>query len=253
MNRESLIFDWSNAETHPGWKGASVLLAALGFVLFFSVFGVRFDLKQTAPMNRASVMVFSDFDAGHIWRMRAEEEGPFPGRLEISGLDAPLAVLGADSLIESDLWNSYELEMRPLHPEVAISSNRIAVQGQRVFPRSFKSAEVLTDAQPVELALRPILIPYTQGAEHWMPRSLPVFRANLAEKIASADWRFVLSLRADGSVHQCLSLSGGREESLLAMIGWLEGLRFMGSEEEERWLGLRVEFLNERSHGTEPE
>lgn len=75
----------------------------------------------------------------------------------------------------------------------------------------------------------------------------------MKDEIVSAEWRFVLNLRADGTVLECLSLSGGSEEGLAAMIAWLRSLKFQESEEAERWMGLRIEFLNERKHGADPD
>lgn len=228
-----------------------MLIAVLGFGFVFSVFSVQFDFREVSSVKSASVLFFPDDEAGRIWRMKAEEEGPFPGRLEISGLVDPLNELGG-SLLTEDSWNNYAVTMRSLQMDSTIPDHRISTQGQRVFPRNFKSAGVVKERPKTEVELSPKLVPYTKESEAWLPTEFPPFRMEMKEEVASAEWRFVLNLRADGTVVECLSLSGGHEEGLAAMATWLKGLRFQEAEAEERWLGLRIEFLNERSHGSDP-
>jgi hypothetical protein len=253
MNKDDLIFDWSNVETHVGWKGASVLVASLGFMFMFSVFSVHVDFRKSSAVNSASVLFLSDHEQGRIWRMKAEEEGPFPGRLEISGLYDPFEELGSGSLSVDDSWNPYVVTMRSLEMDSATSAQRISAQGQRFFPRNFKSTDAVNELPKVKLVLSPKLIPYTKESEEWLPTEFPAFRMDNEGKVAAAEWRFLLNLQADGRVVQCLSLSGGREKGLVAMTAWLKSLRFQEADEPERWMGLRIEFLNERSHGSDPE
>jgi hypothetical protein len=253
MNKNDLIFDWSNTEAHWGWKWTAVLIVALGFAFLYSLFSVQFDHKDVAPLRSASILYLSDDKESRLWRMQAEEDGPFPGGLEISGLNDPLNELGEASLSEDDSWNSYEVSMRSLRIDSFINEHRISAQGQRVFPRNFKSVEALNEQPKTELVMRPILIPYNKESEKWLPTDLPPIHLELKEELASAEWRFVLNLRDDGSVMECLSLSGGREEGLKVITDWLQGLNFQKSDEQERWMGLRIDFLNERSHGTDPE
>ncbi|MES2983172.1 MAG: hypothetical protein V4727_12740 [Verrucomicrobiota bacterium] len=251
MNKDDLIFDWSHAEVHRGWKGASVLVAALGFGFVFSVISVQFDHRDIASVKSASVLFLPDHEEGRIWRMKAEEEGPFPGRLEISGLHDPLDELVAGSL-KDDSWNPYAITMKSLQMDSVVTAHRISTQGQRVFPRNFKSTETVKEQPKAEVVLSPNLIPYTKESERWLPTTFPPFRMEVEEEVAPAAWRFLLNLRADGTVMECLSLSGGREEGLATITAWVKSLRFQEAEEAERWMGLRLEFLNERSHGPDP-
>jgi hypothetical protein len=192
-----------------------------------------------------------DHEEGRIWRMKAEEEGPFPGRLEISGMDDPFEGLGSGILNKDDSWNLYKTSMRPLEVESVKSMHRISVQGQRYLPKIFKSTEVVIDQQKAEVVLKPLLIPYTKESEKWLPKEFPQFRMEIKEDMDSSEWRFVLNLLPNGKVKECLSLSGGNEVGLVVITEWLEGLRFQESADEERWMGLRVEILNERNHGSE--
>ncbi len=252
MNKNDLIFDWSSVEAHRGWKGAAVLIVTLVFGFSLSLVNVEFDSKEVASVKSASVLYVPDHEEGRIWRITAEEEGPFPGRLEISGMDDPFEGLGSGVLNKDDSWNLYKTSMRPLEMESVSSMHRIAVQGQKYLPRIFKSTGEVIDQQKTEVVLKPLLIPYTKESEKWLPTEFPPFRMEVKEEMDSSEWRFLLNLMPNGKVKECLSLSGGNEVGLVVITKWLEGLRFQESADEERWMGLRVEILNERGHGSDP-
>jgi hypothetical protein len=252
MNKNDLIFDWSSVEAHRGWKGAAVLIVTLIFGFFISLVNVEFDSKEVVSVKSASVLYLPDHEEGRIWRMKAEEEGPFPGRLEISGMDDPFEELASGVLNKDDSWNLYKTSMRPLEMESVKSMHRISVQGQRYLPKIFKSTGVVIDQQKSEVLLKPLLIPYTKESEKWLPTEYPPFRMEMKEEMDSSEWRFVLNLSADGKVKECLSLSGGDEVGLAEITEWLKGLLFQEVADQERWMGLRIEILNERSHGSDP-
>jgi hypothetical protein len=251
MTKDDLIFDWSHKEVHRGWKGASVMIALIGFAMAFSVLSVPFDFKETTSEKTASVLFLSGQKEARFWQMKAEEEGPFPGGFEISAVNDPLNHIDIGSLASTDSWNPYQLEMRSLEMESSRSKERIAVQGQRVLPRIFKSAESVKTDPVAPVALIPLLIPYTRESEGWLPKDCPPIQMDRGDIGTSGDWRFILNLQADGGVKECLALSGGSEEGLKAITTWIKGLRFQSADAGERWMGLRIEFLNERANGTD--
>lgn len=245
MNRKDLIFDWSEVEAHRGWKGAAVLIAALCFGFALSLIRVDFDFRKLASVKSASVLYLPDQETGRTWRMIAEEEGPFPGRLEISGEHDVLEDFGSNALIEGDAWNGYEIEMRSLEPDSAAANQRIAVQGQRYLPKIFKSPPAVTEPGKSALGRKPILIPYTKESEKWLPAEIPEFQAVAKGEADVSGWRFVLNLNGQGRVVECIAINGGDDEGLTEITAWLKGLQFQQAEEKERWLGLRVELLNQ--------
>lgn len=251
MNKSDLIFDWTGVESHPAWKGAAVVMVAFGFLIAFSFFRVNFKMPDSQSAKSASVVLVPDEELGRLLRMKAEEEGPFPGRLEIAGLYEPLEWAGFGTLGDKGAWNDYSIALRPLNPDSEDFSNRVSAQGQRVFPYRNRSLDKPQTVTKIEHKLVPLLIPYNQRAAKWLPNKLPDLQMQADERMASADWRFVLKLRADGAVEQCISLSGGGGESLFTMVEWLEAQRFQASDQEERWFGLRVEFLNKSNDGSE--
>lgn len=252
MNKNDLIFDWSDTEQHQGWKYSAVLIVALGFGIFLSLLHIKFDFRDVSPVKSASVLYLPDQGDGRTWRIKAEEEGPFPGRLEITGMDDPFEGFGSGMLSEADSWNPYKTSMRSLEIDSLKSMNRISDQGQRYLPKIYKSTGEVKDHQKSETVLKPLLIPYTKESEKWLPTQFPPFHMEMKEVTNTSEWRFVLNLSADGKVKECLSLSGGDEVGLAEITEWLKGLRFQEVAVEERWMGLRVEILNERSHGSDP-
>lgn len=254
MTRGDLIFDWRSKDSHTGRKLAAFAVVALVFGFFLSLFKVRFEAPATVSVKNASVLFFPDEGVGRVWRLKAEEEGPFPGRLEIGG--GNLADLddirGWDG---GEGWNDHTVEMRPMRSSVGESVDRIASKGTRYFPERESAQEGVGPAPPAVGVGDPfpVLIPYSKEALGWLPETLPPFQRPSGDVELSSSWRFVLNLRANGTVEQCFSLSGGDDPALVAMIDWLEGLRFAPSGDESRWMGLRVEFLNERSDGTDSE
>lgn len=255
MNKDELIFDWKTAEAHPLGKLIAVVVIGLVFLLFASLFTVRFSSPEPEPVKFASLLFFPDKDTGRAWLIKAEEEGPFPGRLEIAGLRESMDLIGSDTLEGPGSWNDHSISLERLQPVDEVSANKVSPKGVRFFPIRENKNEALAGSASSgsEVILKPVLIPYSDEAVKWLPDVLPDFQVPVEERLASASWRFVVNLRANGSVAQCLSLSGGNETSLRSMIDWLESLRFKTSEEDSRWIGLRVEFLNKTGDGTDPE
>jgi len=254
MNKGNLIFDWKTPDSHPLGKIVAVVVIALVFLVFGSLFTVRFTSPEVSSTQAASVLFFPDQEMGRLWLMKAEEEGPFPGRLEIAGLRESLDLIGSDNLEGLAAWNEYSISLKGMSaPDVGIQDG-VSTKGVRYFPS--RKSNVLPPSEKsleaADIALMPVLIPYSDEAVEWLPDQLPDFQMPLEERVASASWRFVINLRSNGSVAQCLSLSGGDEVSLKSTIDWLESLRFEKSEKESRWMGLRIEFLNKAVDGTDP-
>jgi len=255
MTKEDLIFKWSNSDVHPARIIVPVIIVAIIFTFLFSILNVRFDAPRNVSLKNVSMLFFPDDEIGREWRLKAEEEGPYPGRMEIGGNMASLNSRGLIGLNGVDVWSDYSIKMKPMQSSGRESIERIAPKGIRYFPQRISAGMPLPN-EPVESAdtvMIPSLIPYSKAALKWLPEHLPPFPAKLEEGAASSAWRFLVKLRADGTVAECFSLSGGREQSLLEMVKWLESQRFRKSEEEVRWIGLRVEFLNQRSDGPDPE
>ncbi|QTN30877.1 hypothetical protein HZ994_00560 [Akkermansiaceae bacterium] len=198
--------------------------------------------------SSASVLLFKDDEVGRSWNLQAEEGGPFPGRMELEGFGGRLDGFGVEGSLG---WSDYQSELRSIGDEGGIAPERIAAKGGRVFPSLGGSGDGHDAAPPAVAGMKkvPRLIPYDSASLAWMPDRLPAFVMPEGTEKVSASWRFTVNLRADGSVRESISLGGGDDAGQAAMEDWLLGVRFKEGA-GDRWLGLRVEFVNIPGDGT---
>lgn len=247
MIKDDLVFRWEVSENHSGYKIIASLLVVTIFTIIFGIVDVRLDRAYVPNLESATVLQFRSDDIGRVWRQRAEEGGPFPGRLEING---SVGMAGLYEAINSEAvsgWNGYQVPLREFQSNVGLRSGVLSQKGRRYFPERVVMPGGVPAKVPVasKAVRRPILTPFDSDALDWMPEKLPEFGMEVdGGMLVSASWRFMLRLRPDGTVDHCVSLSGGAEAGLMEMAGWLRGLRFKPGE-GERWLGLRVEFVNQ--------
>lgn len=250
MIKDDLVYNWQTSESHVGFKIIAVLVVTIIFTIGFTFVDIDMKPPKAPSLESATVLHFADDDLGRAWMLVAEEGGPFPGRLEINGAGR---LLDMDQMITSggvSGWSSYDATLREFQSTVGTSSGLLAQKGQRYFPGRVKILDGNVDgnvkgvSDPVRSTRKPILTPFDDQALGWMPEQVPDFEIPVnGGDLLSASWRFMLRLRPDGSVSDCVSLSGGGDAGLKETTEWLKGLRFK-SGGGERWLGLRVEFLN---------
>ena len=255
MTKDELIFEWRKRDMHPARQIVPFFIVLAGFGFLFSFLELEFELPSDMSIKSAAVTYFLDDDIGRAWQLEAEEEGPFPGRLEIddqSGFLNSGAIFGSES---EELWSNHRIELRSFPAESGKLKERIAPKGVRYFPSRRGAVPLLPEINETigSTRLFPSLIPFDERALNWMPEKLPPFEVKIEEGTSTAAWRFVLELRSDGTVAQCFSLSGGTENSLNEMMRYLEALKFRSAEQDSRWVGLRIELLNRESHEPDPE
>jgi hypothetical protein len=246
MTKGELIYDWRIAEGSFRDKLAAFAIVAVGFAMFFGVFQVRYVAPRADRTGSASVIRFRNDDLGRYWMLQAEENGPFPGRLDFGERGASLATEGLGG---SGIWNDYRSQLRPLGDEGGDLREDLASKAVRVFPSRAKPGAVTP--VPKELRQKPILTTYDSQALAWLPDKLPGFEMPEGAESSSAPWRFTLNLGEDGSVREAISIGGGDDAGQVAMERWLQGVRFKPAE-GDRWLGLRVDFVNQPGDGPEP-
>lgn len=250
MNRDELVFDWSNTETRLLDKILALVLVLIFFTFFFGLVDVRVGSTFESSSETASVIRFESEELSDKWLLIAEEGGPSPGRLEIvssvPGADASLDSMSGDPFADAE----YEVSLRPLSSSSGVTGMELATKGLRVFPETRGSAGAApVDGGIVETGpMQPVITPYNKAALKWMPESLPVFDPAKETDISGSPWRFAVGLRSDGTISDCIALSGG-EAGLEEIRGWLSGVKF-GTGEDERWLGLRVELINRQQDGS---
>ncbi len=245
MIKDELIFKWTNSDSHPGYKILALIVVALLYAFFLGAISVKSGSPRRETRQNASVIHFPSGELGRYWRLKAEEEGPFPGRLMVSGEEKTSNLAGLNESGQKGDWTYYEVKLTPVQMNVGTSSEELSEKGRKYLPDRTPDANQLNPEldEPIISESIPILIPYDVRSKGWMPESLPEYESKLNENAVPATWRFILSLRPDGSVDQCLSLNGEGEPGLDAMLDWLKQVRFQNGA-GERWLGLRVEFVN---------
>ena len=197
-------------------------------------------------LESATVLHFADDDLGRAWSLLAEENGPFPGRLEINGVGGIPDINQTIDSGEGGKWSDYRVALHQFQSVAGSSSGALAQKGVRYFPERVKirATDTASTEQHDRFTRKAILTPFDRQALGWMPEEVPDFEVSVnGGDLLSASWRFMLRLRPDGSVSDCVSLSGGGDVGLKETTEWLRGLRFK-SGAGERWLGLRVEFVN---------
>ena len=249
MTKGDLIYDWRKPEASFRDKLAAYAIVSVVFMACFGAFQVRYSAPRNDRSGSATILRFRDDELGRYWMLQAEEGGPFPGRLEFGGHRASLAAVGMG---EAEDWNDYGSELRVIAEEEGYSREDLAPKGTRVFPSRVKADATPPMPTPKRLSQKPILIPFDSEALSWLPDELPDFRKPEGAGTSSAPWRFTLNLGEDGSVREAISIGGGDDAGQAAMEDWLHGVRFKPGE-GDRWLGLRVEFVNQPENGTGPE
>lgn len=252
MVKDDLIFKWQASESHLGFKIIAIIIVAVIFTGLFGIVDVQLEPPPNPVFESAAVLHFADEDLGRAWTLLAEEAGPFPGRLEITGSDGMPSMQGVDTSSGLSGWSKYEISLRKFRESSEAISGTLAEKGLRYFPQRVKIGVGKEETEKEEAALdsgrltrKAILTPFDESALGWMPEIVPDFEIPTdGGELTSDSWRFVLRLRQNGSVMDTVSLGGLGEAGADELVAWLEKLRFMPGEGGERWLGLRVELIN---------
>lgn len=248
MTKAELIFDWHRSESSLRVKIICFVLVTIFFTAILSTIRIRVPTVESSRSQSASVIRFRDDELGRFWMLQAEENGPFPGRLELDNYKGKVGTGGVDGMVS---WSDYRSELRQISGVQADGSEMLAAKGARVFPRrdGSRGKPDAGVAMPRKIGRVPILIPYDPAAIGWIPAEFPEFNQPEDAEAFPAMWRFVLNLREDGTVRESISLDGGDDAGQKAMRDWLLGVTFKEGS-GDRWLGLRVEFVNKSDHGT---
>lgn len=251
MTKADLIFDWNKSESRRRDKLFAFIVVSLLFAAFVGLVELRLPVFHNTPGQGAELIRFVDNDMAQSWLLEAEENGPFPGRLQVGEEGGEAILLDGGSL---DAWTDYRASVRPLPEEEKVGRVQITPKGNRVFPAipSVSHDTVVDISPPGEVRRIPILIPYDRSALEWLPDDVPDFALPSIVEIFPDSLRFAISLREDGSVSEAIPLAGGDFSANEALERWLRGLRFKKGT-GERWFGLRVEFVNRRENGPQPE
>ncbi|WP_411825704.1 hypothetical protein [Luteolibacter sp. AS25] len=246
MIKDDLIFDWDTKDFHRGRKIASLAVALLLFVVCFAALQVTLPVGPERVTKTASMIEIPNNDFGKIWKMRAEEEGPFPGGSDMEDRDIVSEMLES-ALSDADTgWGSYQLKPRELEDGKEVHRESYARKGTRFFPERIGQGDS-SDRGKIKAAQYtkvPVLTPFNVESEGWMPSELPEYNYPVSGTTNFSLWRFMLGVRADGSVEHCIALGGEDQEVVADTVAWFRRVKFAPSEDVERWIGLSLEFEN---------
>lgn len=246
MKRSDLIFDWDEMRSSSAHKWLSRIIVTAFFTFVLGFFNVRMKAVRARVADGVTAFQFRDEGMGRSLGQIAEEQGPFPGRLELA--DGTLE--GSGGMWESigtERLSLYEPRLKELEATVGPGSETVSPHGLRTFPDQVRRPAAAVENAETAL-LVPRLIPYDGETSDWLPGRLPEFGIPEAGLGAPDTSRFLLGLRADGTVEHCISLGGTQTPIGVALEDWLRGVRFEEGE-DGRWLGLRVEFVNGEDDG----
>ncbi len=251
MSRRDLIFDWTKPESRRRDKLYAILVVSLLATAFAGLVDLRIPAFPHGSARDADVIRFADPGMAGYWLREAEENGPFPGRLNV---DEGLSLAVLPEVGSLDHWANYKVILRPLPGGTAPPRMEITAKGKRVFPAlpAVRSDSPSGAAPRGEMRRIPILNPYDRIALDWMPEEVPDLVLPAGADVSADSLRFALSLRDDGGVSEVIPLAAGSDPVQEAVSGWLRGVRFKEGNGGQ-WLGLRVDFANGREDVAEPE
>lgn len=240
------IFRWRGLDGTPFPGLIATIIVAAGFAFFAATVRIRVSAPQQWVERKASIIHLPADGEGRMWALRAQEGGPFPAKFDptewAKSLGADELLMGATRLSPAP----YEPKLRGLPADDGIPSLAAIDKGQPVFPKRVSRVGPAPVAGPVRLV--PLLYPLSGLSLDALPKDLPPFAEPIDALMASASWRFLLRLREDGSVSECIPLLDEKGGEVLAK--WLRGVRFSPqAAKKAEWIGVGLGFSNQPANG----
>ncbi len=239
MKKHPLIFDWIKPEASRMDKLYSIIIVALLSTFMMGAIKLNLPSHKSDSETRGTLIRFMDDDMAKSWALEAEENGPFPGRLESDGKHEAMMFNGDEGLA---WWTDYKVKLRPIQEEVGLTSVYGTPQARLEFPIIEADMPVVS-SKAKSLPKEPILIPNDAAALEWLPEELPSFDVPPDVGHTTDSLRFLVSLREDGSLAELIRLAGAADPAQESLETWLRGIRFKKGI-GERWFGLRIDFVN---------
>lgn len=251
MTKHPFIFDWSKAEVNRRDMLFSIIIMGLLFVFIIGSIELNLSAQRRDSDVGGTLIRLVDDDMAKFWALTAQENGPFPGRLET---ERKYEGLMFDNNQALGWWTDYKVSLRPMRGVSGVVRSNITTKGKREFPViPAREANTPDDVRrAASLPGDPILVPYDKIAIKWLPKDLPDFDYPLGTGGLADSLRFLVSLREDGSVAELIPLAGAPDPLHAALESWLRGIRFKQGD-GERWFGLRIDFENNRNNESDPE
>jgi hypothetical protein len=234
------VFPWRGGDKQAFFpRLVAVAIVGGAFTFLITTVRIQVDSPEKSTPRKASVIYLRDDAQGRALTLRAREGGPFPSRFEMSQWQG-LPELEAAALDAARFQPPpYAPVLQDLPPENPMRPLELAAKGQSYFPERTSPPVTLPDLP--QMKITPVLYPLSGVAAE----SVPPFEAVVDSAMASASWRFLVRLNADGSVAECVSLEKGGEAGAPELEKWLHRLMFKADPaKSSRWIALGVGFSN---------
>lgn len=240
------LFDWGNRTGLVRDKIYSVLIVGILFAGFSGLVQVRVGEAggESGGVQPAAILSIAGSQIEGGWSGYAEEQGPFPGGLEVPGGEI-LAAGGFDP----GGWNQNTVKLVDFDRKgSAIGKVRLAERGEMLLPRIPVAADETEVREVKKMVGKVVLQAYEKNGVVRFPDDLPPFAgADLEEP---GPWRYAVNLRSNGTVKEILPMIGGGELEH-SLETWLRGVRFKEGPDDQ-WIALRVEVeTKEDDRGSE--
>lgn len=248
------IFSWRAPRSAAVFPAISLLLPAGLFAVVMTSLRVRVETPDPWLAQNASIILATQTPGGLDLIRFAKEDGPFPAPLEWE--DSVTLPDGQDSFLRALRGSpkAWKPELKPLPESGVFPSVSLAEKKEMVFA-PLPSARRKVNFPPVTTA--PQLVALGGISSEEFPAELPRLDLPVDQTLLSETWRFLVRLRADGSVIDAISLAGGDPDGsdrTARLVNWLRNVRFAGGKDrpEERFAGVGLRFINHSTHGPEP-
>jgi hypothetical protein len=245
-DRESgLTFSWRMAESSRTTVFVAVVLVGLLTALLMSTIKVRVVPPPRVIERKGTVMFVPEAsEVGREWTLRAEEEGPFPARFDLS--ESPLVQqMQADLFRDPSGTVPYQIRLRGLPSSGRSGAADTTQKPEGVFPRTEGTER--PQAAPSDQPLTPVLTVLSKVPAGALPLAYPDFTHPVIQEMASQPWQFMVEIDKDGVPIRCIALDGGEPDSatekwLRGLEHWLCGVRFGAAASEVGWIGVEINF-----------
>ena len=246
------LFPWHRRNSSL-WAPLGALLAAIAlFALLLSFVRVKVAPAPRWIEDKATVIQLSGDADAQAWALRAIEAGPFPTRFDPSGSPDARALEIAAIRESAVVLPPYQPTLRALPAPAPPVLPAIAAAGERLFPRPSPVPPVPA-VEPVPWRTVPVLLPLSDLPANALPSPVPAFPGHIDAETAAESWRFLIHLRADGSVADCIPLNSSGRSGATALAAWIGGMNFHPDlPQSHPWIALAVGFTNLPDDGPDP-
>lgn len=246
------LFAWRDRSASSWNLIGAVAIALVLFVLLLSIVRVRLTTPARWIEHKAAVIQLTGEVDGRAWTLRAMEGGPFPTRFDPT-------TWPASRQAEADAIRSATLLRKPHEPRLLdlpdpppLRLPTLAEKGERFFPTPAPQ-----DHRPPPNATPwrtlPVIQPLAVLPEGSLPDPPPAFTGTIDAETAAESWRFLIRLRPDGGVAECLPLTGAGRPGGDSLAAWLRSMKFPPAlHSTHPWFAIAIGFTNQPADGPDP-